>query len=56
MIVKAYINPETLEVTFDDSQVTLNHIKNENGIIEIEISKPEPESIHAYNFSNTWQS
>jgi hypothetical protein len=55
MIFKAFINPETLEVTFDDPDVILNHIKTENGLIEIEIAKPDPESIYPHITPNTWQ-
>lgn len=46
MIFKAFINPETLEVTFNDSQVIVNHVRKNDGIIEIEISKPDPEPVY----------
>ena len=48
MIAKIIINPETLEVNFDDPNLTLNHIKQENGLIEIEVSKQDPEVIAPY--------
>jgi hypothetical protein len=55
MIFKAFINPETLEVTFDDPDVVVNHVKNENGLIEIEISKPDPELDYSHGALNPWQ-
>lgn len=48
MIAKILVNPETLEVTFDDPNLTLNHVKKENGLIEIEVSKQDPEVVAPY--------
>ncbi len=46
MIAKILVNPETLEVTFDDPNLIVNHVKKENGLIEMEISKPDPETVY----------
>ena len=44
MLLKIKINKETLEVITDDAGVVVNQI-SDNGIeLEIEISKPEPET------------
>lgn len=51
MIVKLTINPETLEATAEDSDVIINHVKSENGLIKIEISKAEVESFSPYNIT-----
>jgi hypothetical protein len=48
MIAKITINPETLEVILDDSNLILNYIKKENGLIQLEISKPDPEPVYSY--------
>lgn len=48
MIAKIIVNPDTLEVTFDDPNLTVNYVKKENGLIEIEVSKPDPEVIAPY--------
>lgn len=49
MIAKILVNPETLEVTLDDPNLILNHIKRENGLIEIEVSKQDPEVVAPYS-------
>lgn len=48
MITKIQINKQTLEVNADVCNCLINHIKDENGIIELEISIPEPESFYPY--------
>ena len=49
MITKIQINKNTLEVTIDLCDCTINYVKDENGIIELEISIPEPEVFYPYN-------
>lgn len=49
MITKIQINKNTLEVTTDLCDCTINHVKDENGIIELEISIQEPEVFYPYN-------
>ena len=44
MIIKILINLETLDATCDDSTVSVNEIKTEDGQLLIEISKPDPET------------
>lgn len=48
MIFKIKVNPETLDVILDDSGAVVNHIKKEDGFIEIEVSKPDPEFFNPY--------
>ena len=48
MIAKLTINPETLDVQLDDPNLVLNYIKKENGLIQIEVSKPDPETTFSY--------
>lgn len=43
MLLNIKINKETLEVTTDDAEVTVNHISDNGAELLIEISKPEPE-------------
>jgi hypothetical protein len=48
MIIKIQINKNTLEAIVDDCDCSVNYVKDENGIIEIEVSKPEPEINYPY--------
>lgn len=43
MIVKLFINPETLEATSNDPEVVITEILRSNSSIVIEVSKPDPE-------------
>jgi len=55
MIFKININIETLEAIIDDPDIVINHIKNQNGVLEIEVSKKDPEMTeYGANFA-TWQ-
>ena len=43
MIIKLQIIKNDLQVITDDSDVTINYIQSNGDLIEIEISKPDPE-------------
>lgn len=43
MIFKLKINKETLHTTTNDSDMIINYVKLVDGVIELEISKPDPE-------------
>ena len=46
MIVKITLNPETLEITLEDSEVVINEIKKlDDGQIFIELSKQDTELV-----------
>lgn len=47
MITKIQINKNTLEV-ITDIECTINHIKEDENMIELEISVPEPDNIYPY--------
>ena len=47
MITKIKINKQTLEVELNNG-FSVNYIKDENGSIELEVSKPDPEVIYPY--------
>jgi hypothetical protein len=44
MIIKLVLNPQTLEISLQDSEITVNEIKTmKSGDIFIELSKADPE-------------
>jgi hypothetical protein len=43
MIINIKINKETLEINIDDSTFIINKLEENNNIIELELSKPDPE-------------
>ena len=51
MLTKIQINKQTLEVTTDIQNCSVNHIKDENGIIELEINIPDPEITYPYSIT-----
>jgi hypothetical protein len=48
MIIKIQINKDTLEVTTDNYDCIINYIKEDENMIELEISIPEPDNIYPY--------
>lgn len=45
MFIKLVLDPQTLEISLEDSEITVNEIKTlENGHIAIELSKPDLDS------------
>jgi hypothetical protein len=52
MITKIKINKNTLEVSINND-FSVNYIKDENDIIELEISRPDPEVIYPYTNPTT---
>jgi hypothetical protein len=43
MLLNIKINKETLEINIDDSTFIINKLEENNNIIELELSKPDPE-------------
>jgi hypothetical protein len=43
MIINIKINKETLEININDSTFIINKLEENNNIIELELSKPDPE-------------
>jgi len=43
MLLNIKINKETLEINIDDSKFIINKLEENNNIIELELSKPDPE-------------
>jgi hypothetical protein len=44
MLIKIKINKETLATTTDDELAVINHVSDNGTEIQIEISKPDPET------------
>lgn len=44
MLLNIKINKETLEINIDDSKFIINKLEENNNIIELELSKPDPET------------
>lgn len=44
MLIQITVNLKTLDAACEDSSVTINEIKTEDGNLLIEISKPDPET------------
>ena len=43
MLLNIKINKETLEININDSTFIINKLEENNNIIELELSKPDPE-------------
>lgn len=48
MIIQLTIDLETLTATCEDSAVTINEVKTYDGKLQVEISKPDPETTIGY--------
>ena len=49
MIIKFILNPQTLEITSKDDEVSINEINTlENGQIFIELSTADPDTVNLY--------